>query len=281
MSFTDIYNDKIKNIDLYIENYLDSLEGVESTLSESLKYSVLNGGKRLRSILCTEICSLFGKDISLALPYAAAIEFIHAYSLVHDDLPCMDNADTRRGMPSCHKKYGEGNAVLTGDALLNLAYEIMCEQCISGDTNRVKAMKVIANCSGVYGMVNGQAIDLKLPQCDNVTENQLVLLIEQKTMALIRASIISGAVLAECDENEMKLLEEYAYNLGLAFQIRDDFEDEEEDAEDVNDCPNFLNILGRDKAKEKLDFHAEKAYKIISSFDKNSFLCEFHKKLFN
>ena len=281
MSFADIYNDKIKNIDLYIENYLDGLKGVEPVLSESLKYSVLNGGKRLRSILCTEICTLFGKDVSLAMPYAAAIEFIHAYSLVHDDLPSMDNADTRRGMPSCHKKYGEGNAVLTGDALLNLAYEIMCDQCIDGDINKVKAMKVIANCAGVYGMVNGQAIDLKLPQCDNVTESQLVRLIEQKTMALIRASIISAAILCECDENEMKLLEEYAYNLGLAFQIRDDFEDEQEDAEDANDCPNFLNILGKDKAKEKLDFHAEKAYNIISSFDKNSFLCEFHEKLFN
>ena len=164
---------------------------------------------------------------------------------------------------------------------MNLAYEIMCEQCIDGNINKVKAMKTIANCSGVYGMVNGQAIDLKLPQCDNVTESQLVRLIEQKTMALIRASIISGAILAQCSEDEMKLLEEYAYNLGLAFQIRDDFEDEEEDLEDANDCPNFLNILGREKAKQKLDFHADRAYKIISAFDEGSFLCDFHKKLFN
>lgn len=281
MYFKNVYKEKISGIDDYIEKYLDSQENIEPLMKDAMKYSVLNGGKRLRSILCTEICSLFGGDYKKSMPFAMAIELIHAYSLVHDDLPCMDNADMRRGMPSCHKKYGEGFAVLTGDALLNLAYEVMADECYKGTHGAAGAMKTIADCAGVHGMVNGQAIDLRLPTCINVTEDDLIMLIEQKTMALIRASIISGAIVAGCSDEQINLLEQYAYSLGLAFQIRDDFEDEIEDGQDANDSPNFINILGRDAAKEKLELHQKKAYDIISSFDENSFLCAFHKYLFD
>lgn len=281
MNFKELYKDKIEKIDIYIENYLDSQENIEPLMKESMKYSVLNGGKRLRSILCTEICSLLGVDSQKAMPFAMAIEFIHAYSLVHDDLPSMDNADTRRGMPSCHKKFGEGFAVLTGDALLNLAYEVMADECLNGTQGAAEAMKIIANCAGIHGMVNGQAIDLKLPECERVTESDLITLIEQKTMALIRACVISGAIVAQTSEKNIKLLDEYAYNLGLAFQIRDDFEDEIEDGADANDSPNFINILGREAAHDKLEFHQKKAYDIIRTFGEDSFLCAFHKYLFN
>ena len=281
MYFKNLCKEKISGIDDYIEKYLDSQENIEPLMKDAMKYSVLNGGKRLRSILCTEICSLFGGDYKKSMPFAMAIELIHAYSLVHDDLPCMDNADMRRGMPSCHKKYGEGFAVLTGDALLNLAYEVMADECYKGTHGAASAMKTIADCAGIHGMVNGQAIDLRLPTCINVTEDDLIMLIEQKTMALIRASIISGAIVAGCSDEQINLLEQYAYSLGLAFQIRDDFEDEIEDGQDANDSPNFINILGRDAAKEKLELHQKKAYDIISSFDENSFLCAFHKYLFD
>lgn len=280
MSFKEIYKDKISSIDNYINDYIEKQQDIEPELQDALKYSVLNGGKRLRSILCTEICILLGGDISKALPFAAALEFIHAYSLVHDDLPCMDNADMRRGMASCHKKYGEGLAVLTGDALLNLAYEIMLENSIGSSGNYINAMKIIADCAGIHGMVNGQAIDLKLPGRSDVTENELITLIEQKTMALIRASVISGAYAANASEKDIKLLEEYAYNLGLAFQIRDDFEDEAEDAQEANDCPNFLNILGRQKASEKLKTHHKKAHEILNQYSHDGFLNDFHKFLF-
>ena len=161
MDFKQRYKDKISAIDEFIEQYIDSQQDVEQELKEAIKYSVLNGGKRLRSILCTEVCSLMGGSVEDAMPFAAAIEFIHAYSLVHDDLPCMDNADMRRGMPSCHKKYGEGLAVLVGDALLNLAFEVMAQQCCNGVKGGAIALKTIATCSGIHGMVNGQAIDLK------------------------------------------------------------------------------------------------------------------------
>jgi geranylgeranyl diphosphate synthase type II len=281
MDFQEVYKAKISQIDDYIEKYLDSQKNIEPLMKEAMKYSVLNGGKRLRSILCTEICALLGADRKKSMPFAMAIEFIHAYSLVHDDLPSMDNADTRRGMPSCHKKYGEGFAVLTGDALLNLAYEVMAQECSNGTEGAADAMKIIANCAGIHGMVNGQAIDLKLPECEHVTEADLITLIEQKTMALIRASVISGAIVAGASDNNIKLLEEYAYSLGLAFQIRDDFEDEIEDGADANDSPNFINILGRNAAYDKLEIHQKKAYNIISSFGDDSFLCDFHKYLFN
>ena len=280
MEFKQEYSDKINKIDEYISTYFDGLCGVESDLLAAMRYSVLNGGKRLRSILCTEMCTLNGGDANDAMPYAAAIEFIHAYSLVHDDLPCMDNADMRRGMPSCHKKFGQAQAVLTGDALLNLAFELMSAQCVDAAPTKVKAMYTVARCSGIFGMVNGQAIDLKLPHQSEITETELTALIEQKTMALIRASIISGAVLAGCTEEKLDRLNEYAYHLGLAFQIRDDFEDEAEDVADKNDCPNFINVLGRDEAERKLKYHAESARRIIAAYGENSFPCRFHDYLF-
>ncbi len=279
MDFKQTYSDKIKFIDNYIESYLDNLDGIQSDLHSALKYAVLGGGKRLRSILCTEICTMMGGSMDDALPYATAIELIHAYSLVHDDLPSMDNADERRGMPSCHKKYGEGFAVLTGDGLLNLAFETMTKACISGGARSVLAMDAVGRASGVFGMVNGQAVDLMLASKKDTTEAELIGLIEQKTMALIKAAIISGAIMAGCDEGTLAKLDEYAYHLGLAFQIRDDFEDEIQD-EDESDSPNFINILGREQAASKLEYHQKAAYDIISSYDDDSFLCAFHKFLF-
>ena len=279
MDFKQTYSDKIKFIDSCIEGYLDSLDGIQPDLHSALKYAVLSGGKRLRSILCTEICTMMGGSMDDALPYATAIELIHAYSLVHDDLPSMDNADERRGMPSCHKKYGEGFAVLTGDGLLNLAFETMTRACISGSARSVLAMDAVGRASGVFGMVNGQAVDLKLSSRKDTTEAELKGLIEQKTMALIKAAIISGAIMAGCDDGTLAKLDEYAYHLGLAFQIRDDFEDEVQD-EDESDSPNFINILGREQAASKLEYHQKAAYDIISSYGDDSFLCAFHKFLF-
>ena len=281
MNFKETYSKKIEFIDNYIGEYLDSLTGIESKLHDALKYAVLGGGKRLRSILCTEICTMLGGDINDALPYATAIELIHAYSLVHDDLPSMDNADMRRGMPSCHKKYGEGFAVLTGDGLLNLAFETMTKACLkNNDLLSVQAMDAVGRASGIFGMVNGQAVDLKLASKKDATEADLIGLIEQKTMALIKAAIISGAIMSGCSEETLAELDKNAYHLGLAFQIRDDFEDEIQD-EDESDSPNFINILGREQAQEKLSYHSRIAYDIISKYGEDSFLCEFHKFLFD
>ena len=143
MSFETIYKEKITYIDNYISNYLSSYKNASPELVEAMKYSVLNGGKRLRSILCTEICSMLGGNRDDAMPFACAIELIHAYSLVHDDLPAMDNADTRRGQASCHKKFGEAIGILCGDALLNSAFEIMLDNCLN--VSCINAAKIIAN----------------------------------------------------------------------------------------------------------------------------------------
>ena len=166
MSFKQQYNDKVKYIDKYIEEYIDGISDIEPVLKDGMKYAVLNGGKRLRSILCMELCQMFSEDVEIAMPFATAIEFIHAYSLVHDDLPAMDNAELRRGLPSCHKKYGEDIAILIGDALLNTAFELMLDN-IDGITT-VSASKVIAGAAGINGMINGQMKDLALLKKDNI-----------------------------------------------------------------------------------------------------------------
>ena len=206
------------------------------------------------------------------LPFAAAIEFIHAFSLVHDDLPCMDNADTRRGQPSCHKKYGEAIALLAGDALLNTAFEIMTETAKSLNKNDILAMASVGRAAGSRGMINGQVRDLELMSSKDATEEKLIALIEQKTMALMMTSVECGALVSEVCDDVMKELMEFAYNLGIAFQIRDDFEDEEEDMAEAQNSPNFINTLGRDKAKEKLISYSDRAKEIISAYPNNEFI---------
>lgn len=280
MDFKSEYKKRIDYIDKHIENYLNSLSGIDKTLKDALKYSVLNGGKRIRSILLMECAKLFGKDYEDTANFAMAIEFIHAYSLVHDDLPAMDNSDYRRGQLSCHKKYGETLAILTGDSLLNLAFEVLFKECIKGE-KEVLASQKISTASGVFGMINGQVEDINISSKKDATEDELISLIEQKTMALIGAAAVSGAILGGADDEDVKLIDNYSYHLGLAFQIRDDIEDEEEDAFEQNDCPNFLNVLGKDKAIDRLNYHKDKSNEYLKCFENNEFLNELNTYLFN
>ena len=279
MNFKEAYSKKIELIDNYITFHLDSKYGkVSPKLAEAMKYSVLNGGKRLRSILCIEICQMLGGSVAKALPFAAAIEMIHAYSLVHDDLPAMDNSDIRRGMPSCHKKFGEAMGILCGDALLNAAYELISESC--EDSSTVEAFKCISAAAGATGMIDGQVIDLNVAATNECDLKLLTKLIELKTMALIRAAILTGACIANCDEKIMEDMNEFAYHLGLAFQVRDDFEDIDEDSADCGDSPNFVNFLGDSKAKEMLETHASLAANILKKYENSEFLSQLHSYLF-
>lgn len=270
MNFDIIYKEKISNIDSYLLKHLSTYSKASDKIVESMKYSVLNGGKRLRSILCTEICNMLGGDIETAMPFACGIELIHAYSLVHDDLPAMDNADTRRGQPSCHKKYGEAMGILCGDALLNSAYELMALNCT--DTYSIKAMCVLAESAGADGMISGQVKDLEVGSSHNVTEEILIDIIEKKTMAIIRSSVVSGAMLAHSDNETISKMDEFAYHLGIAFQIRDDFEDITEDVASANDSPNFINAIGRENAANLLNKHSIECKKIIAQYDNNKFM---------
>lgn len=270
MNFNTIYKERISAIDNYIFDYLSSYKKASPELIECMKYSVLNGGKRLRSILCTEICAMLGGNREKAMPFACGIELIHAYSLVHDDLPAMDNADMRRGQPSCHKKYGEAMGVLCGDALLNSAYELMASNC--NNMTDVKAMSILALSAGANGMITGQVKDLKVGSAVSVNKNTLIDIIEQKTMAIIRSSVLSGATIADCSEATLSDMNDFAYHLGLAFQIRDDFEDINEDVASKNDSPNFINAMGEEAAANLLKFHADSCKAIISKYNNNDFI---------
>lgn len=279
LDFKKEYEKRICAIDEYIENFLESLDDIEPVLKDGMKYAVLNGGKRLRSIICCEICRCICGSEKAAMPYAAAIEFIHAYSLVHDDLPAMDNSDFRRGLPSCHKKFGEDIAILVGDALLNTAFDLMLAYS-EKTTNGLDAMKIISKNSGICGMINGQMRDLGMLKKNVITKEDLLKLIEQKTMALIRGAALSGGLIAQADSKVLENIDKYAYHLGLAFQIRDDFEDFDEDEAQEHECPNFINIFGENKAKELLDYNIRESYKFLDALKNNEFLIALGNYLF-
>ena len=281
MNFNTEYNARIKKIDEFIENYIDSVSDTQELIRESMKYSVLNGGKRLRSILCIEIAKVQNVDEEVALKFAAAIEFIHAYSLVHDDLPCMDDDDMRRGKPSCHKKYGEAIAVLTGDALLTLAFSIMSEACLlcENPVNAVKAVKYVAKKAGMCGMINGQVIDINNENNTSADLNLLLKLVEKKTSELISAAIVAPVIISGADDATVEFYEDFADNLGIAFQIRDDFEDTAQDGKD-DGSPNFINILGKENALKYIKEYIKKTDDAITQIKNNKFIAQMSDYLF-
>lgn len=280
-NFATEYQIRINTIDEYMKEALKPYSDCEKVLSDSMNYAVFNGGKRIRSILCMETAKMLCGTYEKALPFASAIEFIHAFSLIHDDLPCMDNADLRRGMPSCHKKYGEAVALLAGDALLNTAFELMISHCKNGGKGSLEAMESVGRACGVHGMINGQIRDIELMASGEATEEKLIHLIEQKTMALMMTSVECGAYVAGADDATREELVKFAYNMGIAFQIRDDFEDEEEDEADAQNSPNFINTLGREKALSEMNRYAEEAKSIIARYPDNDFIMGLMEFLFN
>lgn len=262
--YTDIIN---KKLDEYVSLKNDNYDYV----IEAMRYSLMNAGKRIRPILVLEFCNAFGGNIKNALPFACAVEMIHTYSLIHDDLPCMDNDDFRRGKPSCHKKYNEQTALLAGDALLNKAFEVMSNLSIT-ECNPVVAMqgiKTLANYSGINGMIGGQAIDLA--QEGNIikaTKDVLNQMHNLKTAALIKASCELGAISAKALDDEIKKASEYGQNLGLAFQVVDDLLDV------LGDEQTLGKPIGSDKEKNKVTFVSlygiEKAQTIANEYTKKA-----------
>ena len=278
--FYDDYKVKTGIIDDYMHELLASYSDCEEVLFEAMNYAVFNGGKRIRSVLCVEVARMLTGSIERALPFAAAIEFIHAFSLIHDDLPCMDNADFRRGLPSCHRRYGEDIALLAGDALLNTAFEVMAERCSSGSSGEISAMRSVGRATGVHGMINGQIRDIELMASSGANEEMLIRLIEQKTMALMMTSVECGAFLSDASDSTVEDLVKFAYNLGVAFQIRNDFEDEAEDMAEAQNSPNFINTLGREEAMSKMMYYSNEAKRIIDRYPNNEFLKGLLKFLF-
>lgn len=237
----------------YLEQTASALEKVcgrflpeESEVCRAARYSLLGGGKRIRAVLVLSVCEMLGGNMAAAEQFAAAVEMLHCYSLIHDDLPCMDNDDLRRGRPSCHKAFGEATAMLAGDVLLTEAFEAIANAPASTQAC-VRAAKALGAGAGSRGMVYGQELDLKYESLA-ATEEQLRLIHRNKTGALINAAVQMGAAAAEADEEKCKALEAYAYGIGLVFQIVDD-------VLDVTSTPEQLGKpIGSDSENGKTTF---------------------------
>lgn len=237
--FMEELQQKVEHINNVLEKFLPAEEGQQRIIFESMNYSVRAGGKRLRPILMEETYHMFGGSSAVIEPFMAAIEMIHTYSLVHDDLPAMDNDEYRRGKKTTHAVYGEAMGILAGDALLNLAYETAAKAfgIEVADTRVARAFAVLAKKAGVYGMVGGQVVDVESEKSDDcsITREKLDFIYRLKTGALIESSMMIGAILAGASSDEVSRVEQIAAKLGLAFQIQDD----------VLDVTSTLEVLGK------------------------------------
>ena len=265
-----------------IYSYLPAEEGYQKTLFSAMNYSYKAGGKRLRPIMIMESYRLCGGKGSDYLPYAAAIEMIHTYSLIHDDLPALDNDDLRRGKKTNHKVFGEAMAILAGDGLLNYAYEVILGHALtsSDHLSAIKACKVIADGAGIYGMVGGQVVDVESESRD-IDLDRLNFLHLNTPAAIIVACRKAGAYLAGADDSKVEKLEAFGRNLGLAFQIADDILDIEGDEKllgkhigsDIeNDKATYPHILGMERSKEISRDLIAQAKKNIEDFEGKDFL---------
>lgn len=237
--FMEELQQKVEHINNVLEKFLPAEEGQQRIIFEAMNYSVRAGGKRLRPILMEETYHMFGGSSAVIEPFMAAIEMIHTYSLVHDDLPAMDNDEYRRGKKTTHAVYGEAMGILAGDALLNLAYETAAKafDMEVADARVARAFTVLAKKAGVYGMVGGQVVDVESEKSDDcpITREKLDFIYRLKTGALIESSMMIGAILAGASSDEVSRVEQIAAKLGLAFQIQDD----------VLDVTSTLEVLGK------------------------------------
>lgn len=269
----------INKIDLWLREYLKVIVAPESTILEAVRYSLMSGGKRLRPVLSLATAEILGIEDGTVKPYACAIEMIHTYSLIHDDLPAMDDDDIRRGKPANHIAFGEGMAVLAGDALLNMAFEVMnadAKETRDVDLLRRKidAAAFIGNASGLRGMVTGQAIDLKYRDL-KISGDLLKLMHSNKTGALIRAAVMVPAILYGADADMMDSLNNYAFNIGLGFQIKDDILDAEGSAailgkptgsDVLKNKSTFVSLYGIKESKKALAEVIKEAVSALSVF---------------
>lgn len=225
----EIFKEYMPLLDNELESIIKPNKKYQNKLYESMKYSLFPGGKRLRPMLFLMSYTLFSNDLDIALPFAASLEMIHTYSLIHDDLPSMDNDDYRRGKLTNHKMYGESLAILTGDALLNLAYETILKMNMEINDDRIrKASYEISKAAGYSGMILGQVIDT----CEyELNAGEIIYMYSLKTAELIRASISAGAILGGANKDQITILDEFGKNLGISYQIQDDILDLDKDKE--------------------------------------------------
>ena len=275
----------------FIENYMEENCFVydsepQKVLFDSMRYSLLAGGKRLRPIFVFDFCRMCGGDWKNAVKFAAAVEMIHTYSLIHDDLPCMDNDDYRRGAPTNHKVYGEAIAVLAGDALLTAAFDAITDADCSADA-KVKAVQILSQCAGEIGMVGGQVLDI-LSEERVCTEQEVLDIQTRKTGALIRAACMMGVLAGNGTLEQLHAAAEFASHLGLAFQIRDDMLDVIGNAEELGKAVGvditkntFVRLYGLDRCDALVKEHTAKALESLEVFRDIGYMTELAKSLTN
>lgn len=260
MSFKSSLKYRVDYIEKLLKEYMPEEKGYQKTIFEAMNYSLKAGGKRLRPILTLEACRIVGGNEEDAIPFAIAIEMIHTYSLIHDDLPALDNDDLRRGRPTNHKVYGDAMAILAGDGLLNYAFEIMLKSSI-GKENPAKylnAINEIAKSSGVYGMIGGQVVDIE-SEDKKIEMEKLDFIHLNKTAAIIVGCMRAGAIIGDATEEQLENITKYATNIGLSFQIADDILDITGDESKLgkkvgsdidNNKSTYPSLIGLEKSKE-------------------------------
>jgi geranylgeranyl diphosphate synthase type II len=275
MSFKEGLHNRAKEVDDYLENYLnENRNQFEEKLHNSMRYSLLSGGKRIRPILVLEIGKIFGSSVEELVDFACAIEMIHTYSLIHDDLPAMDDDELRRGKKTNHIVYGEALAILAGDGLLNYAFELMSQVSVKRGMNHVKAMHAVSLAAGHQGMIGGQVADM-------ISENQggnaetLRYIQENKTSALLTCALLAGGYISNVDEHTITDLKQLGLCVGLAFQIKDDILDIESDeatlgkpigSDEKNHKLTYPSLFGLAASKEKVKELTDEAHKILDGF---------------
>lgn len=289
MSFKEELRTKTEEIEKLLTTYLPQETGFQKTVLEAVNYSVLAGGKRLRPLLMKETYQMFGGEGKVVEPFMAAMEMIHTYSLVHDDLPAMDNDEYRRGKKTTHAVYGEAMGILAGDALLNLAFETAAGAFDMETSPRTaKALQILSGKAGIYGMIGGQVVDVE-SEGQPLSREKLDFIYRLKTSALIEATMMVGAVLAGASDEEVAAMERVAGDVGLAFQIQDDILDVTSTLEvlgkpihsdDKNNKTTYVTLEGLDKAKKDVEEISERALSTLASLEhKNAFLEELIRML--
>ena len=272
------FNEMKKEINDFLLNYFSNKGTYNKVIYDSASYSLNIGGKRIRPILMLLIYSMYKENWREILEFSSAIEMIHTYSLIHDDLPCMDNDDLRRGKPTNHKVYGEDIAVLAGDALLNEAMNVMMKFSLNHGREALVASQKIAEAAGAEGMIGGQVVDI-INEGKKISEEELRYMHMKKTGALIKVSIVAGAILGNASEEEIELLEKFGENLGLAFQIKDDILDVIGNTEKLgkkvlsdeeNDKTNFISMHGLDYCIKECERLTNESINILDSLSVNT-----------
>lgn len=286
--FENILANDQRIVENSLPSFLPSALNGQDEVVDAMKYSLTNGGKRLRPVLTLEFCKACGGDRHDAIEAACAVEFIHTYSLIHDDLPCMDNDDYRRGKPSCHKEFSEDIALLAGDGLLTHAFQIISDSDMS-DSAKAKAVSLLAENAGVGGMLGGQVLDLKY-EIGNPTVKELLTVHKMKTGALIAAACIMGCIAAGADSAKIAAASRFAYYIGIAFQIKDDILDVVGSSDKLgkpigsdadNNKTTYVTKVGLTKAQSDVELLTQKGLKELEVFEDSEFISMLADRLIN